>query len=366
MIFSRAVPLGVLLVLAGVPGAVQAFSPYDWTDRSDLAALNRKLCGRVIDHTDNHGCDRRIWSPALCQRRDLYVYVPPGYDPSKRYPFVLWLHGLIHDETMLTKDVVEVFDTAIREGRFPPAIMACPDGSLGGRPGTPHSWFVNSPKGGRFEDFTMTDVWNFMMANYSIAPERDAHSIFGVSSGGGAAFMHGIRYKERFRYVVGFLPMANVRWVDCHGRYRGDFDPNCWGFRETLRPRELVGIYQHYLPVKIRRTVDPIYPRAHAIEGMSLNNPADMILRGELQPGELQMWAGYGGRDELNTDAMVQSFGFYARSKGIEVSLEVDPNGMHSRKTVSALLPQFFDWFARKQFEDRKNKITGIAPRSSP
>lgn len=61
---------------------------------SDIACINSRLQGQVLDFTNNHGADRRIWSPALCQKRDLYVYVPPRYDPKKAYPLFIFLHGL--------------------------------------------------------------------------------------------------------------------------------------------------------------------------------------------------------------------------------------------------------------------------------
>src|SRR5215470_18242601 len=84
--------------------------------------LNLQLHGQVLDFTDNHGADRRIWSPALCERRDLYVYVPPGYDCSHRYPVILWLHGFAADETSFVKSVVQLFDNAIVCGQIPPVI----------------------------------------------------------------------------------------------------------------------------------------------------------------------------------------------------------------------------------------------------
>ena len=55
-------------------------------DLVNLDHLNGKLCGRVVDYTQNHGADRRIYSPILGRPRDLYVYLPPGYDPSVAYP----------------------------------------------------------------------------------------------------------------------------------------------------------------------------------------------------------------------------------------------------------------------------------------
>src|SRR5258707_7497630 len=39
----------------------------------ELEHANRQLHGTLVDYTHNHGADRRLWSWALCQRRDLYV-----------------------------------------------------------------------------------------------------------------------------------------------------------------------------------------------------------------------------------------------------------------------------------------------------
>src|SRR5262245_161381 len=51
-------------------------------DEFDIIALGRRIKGRVIDHTGNHGRDHRIWSRSLHQWRDLYIYLPPGYNPA--------------------------------------------------------------------------------------------------------------------------------------------------------------------------------------------------------------------------------------------------------------------------------------------
>ena len=62
------------------------------------ARANRRLYGQLVDYSRNHGRDNRLWSPALGQKHDMYVYLPPGYDPCQRYPLVLWLHGFAQDE----------------------------------------------------------------------------------------------------------------------------------------------------------------------------------------------------------------------------------------------------------------------------
>src|SRR3954464_7004150 len=59
---------------------------------TNLEKVNCRLQGQILDYTHNHGADRRIPSAILGMPRDLYVYLPPGYDPSQAYPLVLYLH----------------------------------------------------------------------------------------------------------------------------------------------------------------------------------------------------------------------------------------------------------------------------------
>src|SRR5262249_62179408 len=168
---------------------------------------NRKLAGKVIDHTHNHGSDRRIWSNALGEKRDLYVYVPPGYDPCKRYPLAIYLHGFRQDEEGFIEDVVKPFDRAIACGKLPPIIIAAPDGSVHGVTcfTTAGTFFLNSNLG-RFEDFLVDDVYVFLITHYPIRPEPEAHVLLGASMGGHAAFAKAIKYRDRFKVAVAVFP----------------------------------------------------------------------------------------------------------------------------------------------------------------
>src|SRR5262245_22829141 len=127
-----------------------------------LDNTNAKLKGKILDYTSNHGQDHRIYSAALCAKRDLYVYVPPCYDPAKQYPLAFFMHGFAYDEQSFL-EFAEIFDKAMACGQFPPTIIAVPDGSIGGRPTILNggSFYVNS-NAGRFEDYIMDDVWNFV------------------------------------------------------------------------------------------------------------------------------------------------------------------------------------------------------------
>ena len=76
--------------------------------------------------------DARIDSPSLGQKRGLYVYVPPGYDAAKRYPLMIWLHGLAQNAESFLR-VVPAFDREIALGRMPKCVIAAPDGTYRGR-----------------------------------------------------------------------------------------------------------------------------------------------------------------------------------------------------------------------------------------
>ena len=289
--------------LAGPPAVAESLH-----HRNDLDRVNRKLCGKVIDYTNNHGADRRIWSPSLGQKRDLYVYLPPGFDPCRQYPVMLWLHGFTQDEHSFLVHVTAQLDHMIVSGRLPPVIVASPDGSLTGRGSyfSAGSFFVNS-KAGNFEDYVVRDVWSFITQNYPIRPEREAHVIAGVFMGGFSAYNLGIKYQDTFKIIVGIFPPVNLRWVDCHCRYMGNFDPCCWGWRTQLdRGFEVLGRFYGLFTVRVKRVIDPLFGRGpEALAAVSRENPIEMLDTFNVQNGVQDMYIAYAGRDEFNIDAQV-------------------------------------------------------------
>src|SRR2546421_4415452 len=124
----RLCPPAVLCALIMLTGNARRDSLF--TKYPSIQSVNCKLHGRILDFTHNHGSDRRIWSAALCQKRDLYVYLPPGFNPGKKYPLGIFLHGATQDEQFFMHGLVERFDQAIVRGKLPPFIVAVPDGSL--------------------------------------------------------------------------------------------------------------------------------------------------------------------------------------------------------------------------------------------
>src|SRR5207249_1212566 len=148
-------PVVLLAALTAHAPAWNGLRLFTWVR---LERVNGRIQGQVLDFTHNHGADRRIYSPALDARRDLYGYLPPGFDPARQYPLMLVLHGIAQDEQFFLK-VFEDLDCAICCGQLPPMIIAAPDGSLHGSPSLlqPGSFYLNT-RAGRFADYITQDV----------------------------------------------------------------------------------------------------------------------------------------------------------------------------------------------------------------
>jgi hypothetical protein len=345
LVLRRIALLGLLLAALAPTARAGIWCRFGSTPNV-LDRVNSQLKGRVVDYTSNHGKDNRIYSAALDSKRDLYVYLPPGYDPSRQYPLAFFLHGFGYDEQSFL-DFVPTFDDAMARGSFPPVIIAVPDGSISGRATIANggSFYVNS-KAGRFEDYIMQDVWNFVHESYAIRPERDAHIMIGGSMGGYGAYFLGIKHRDRIGVIAAIFPPLNLRYVDCHGRYFSNFDPSCLGWREKISPLAPVARYAGGLiSVRQRRLINPLYGRdPDVISKLAAVNPVEMLDSEGVQPGELQMFVAYVGHDAFNIDAQVESFLYIARSKGFCVSSVYMPEGRHNAKSAKKLVPSILAW----------------------
>jgi S-formylglutathione hydrolase FrmB len=320
-------------------------------DNLRLRWAGHRTCGQILDFTHNHGADNRIWSESLCQKRDIYVYLPPCYDPARQYPVIFLLHGFAQDEKLLLQ-IAPSIDAKIQSGCLPPVIVISIDGTISGDLGlfSSESFYVNG-KRGRFEDYVMCDVWNWAHANFSIRPEREAHVMAGASMGGGAAFNLGLKHRDRIGVAAAIFPPLNIRWLDCHGRYFGKFNPCCWGWRETVdRRRETVARYAlGLIRVPIGRLVTPVFGfDGETVQKMSEENPIEQIDRYGVKNGELAMYVAYAGHDEFNLDTQAESFLYLARQRGIHVDCAFDRWGHHNQRTAYRLLPGTLDWLGQQ------------------
>jgi len=337
----------VLLLPFGLP-APQAWSSSFKKDSSALLRTNNRIRGTLVDYTANHGCDNRLWSRSLAQKRDVYVYLPPCYDKNLSYPFMILMHGFAYDEQSLL-EIIPDLDKAICDKRLPPMIIAIPDGSIKGEPSLnqPGSFFINSDAG-NFEDFILHDVWDLVCKRYSIRSEREAHILGGISMGGFAAYNLGMRYRQTFGVVAAIHPPLNLRWQSIEGLYFEDFDPRFWGWRTKMDHRREVIARFGLAKVRLCDVVEPLFGIGDdALRRLSLENPVELVDRTHLRDGQLAMYVGYGAKDEYNIDAQVESFLYLCKFRGITVHVGYDCDGRHDAATAHRLLPGLFEFLNR-------------------
>ncbi len=335
------VPL-ILVALAASPAHAQLFS---WVNAD---RLNRKLHGELVDHTQNHGQDRRIVSPILGMPRDLYVYLPPGYNPALAYPLIVFLHNADVDEHgFLDPSNLRKLDRMMASGEIPPAVVCAPDGTYSGknRLNSTHSLWVNG-NGGRFEDHLVQEVVPFMMRTYSIRPEREAHAVLGLSAGGFGAMGAALKHRDIFGSVATLAGPLNMRYDDAEGGYSADFNPATYRESTDYDPDAVIArFYGGLLKRRVKRYLGPVYGDGpDALQRIIGDNPADLLATTNLQPGELSLYVNYPGKDNYNFDAQDQSFAWLAAQRGVGVQQAEVPRGRHTLRYLRRTQPQAYRW----------------------
>lgn len=127
-------------------------------------------------------------------RRDVLVYTPPGFDPGRRYPLLVDLIGYTGSGASHTnwrpfgQNLPERLDRLLHQGRIGPMIVALPDcfTAFGG------NQYIDSAGTGPYMSHLVEEVVPFVEAHFPILPGRDHRAVFGKSSGGYGALVHGM------------------------------------------------------------------------------------------------------------------------------------------------------------------------------
>jgi predicted esterase len=127
-----------------------------------------------------------------------YVYLPPGFTTTKRYPVVFLLHGMrgSPSEFLHGADLLDFADSGIAGGTLPPFIgvmpAAGPDGSYNGE------W------AGPWERMLVDDVVPWVDANLPALPGPRGRILAGLSAGGFGALDIGLRHPGLFGTIEGW------------------------------------------------------------------------------------------------------------------------------------------------------------------
>ena len=324
-----------------------------------LASRNRKLVGRIVDFTHNHGADRRFFSPVLGELRDAYVYLPPGYRTDMAYPQLMWMHGAFGDESsFLSGDGIPDLDQGIAEGRVPPLVVVAPDLTYAGEGGLGaiHSLGVNG-LGGPFADYLRHDVPSFLASVASVRTDRDARGIAGLSGGGYAALSFALKYSTDVGAVATLSAPANLRYISRRKRllpflpeesYRRNFSPETFAFRDMFDPDEIGASFFLFLRLRTGRFIDPVYGEDSrlVIDRIRQDNPADLLwFQGKPDP-PLDIYLRYGARDNFNFDAQNESFIALAEQRGVPLTVVRDKCARHLTPYFNRRIDDLMIWIA--------------------
>ncbi len=136
--------------------------------------------------------------------RDLFVYLPPGYDDSdERYPSVYCLTGftgrgkMLLNDNAFTPNLAERLDNLIDAGTIQPMIAVMPDcfTYFGG------SQYINSTATGNYEDYLTGEIVAYVDENFRTINDRDSRAVMGKSSGGYGALIMGMRHADTFGLI---------------------------------------------------------------------------------------------------------------------------------------------------------------------
>jgi S-formylglutathione hydrolase FrmB len=179
------------------------------------------------------------------------VYLPPGYDASKRsYPILYLLHGYSDDETGWIQygEVNRIADDSFVNGGAAPCIIVMPDGKV--------SWYINSFDGeDPWEDMFVQEFIPFIEGKFRTRNSKAFRSIAGLSMGGNGALLLSMRHPDLFSSCVALSAATftdeEILKNDVYERYFGDI----YGPKPTV---EVTDYWKKYSPLHLLDMIDPV------------------------------------------------------------------------------------------------------------
>ena len=150
--------------------------------------------------------------------RDVFVYLPPGYDrdTSRRYPVVYLLHGYFltnaywvgaGSQGFASIDVPGAMDRDIAAGKSRPMILVMPDGHSK----YDGSMYSSSVTSGDWESYIADDLVGYIDSHYRTIADRASRGLAGHSMGGYGTIRIGMKRPDAFSslYILSACCLMN-------------------------------------------------------------------------------------------------------------------------------------------------------------
>ena len=288
-------------------------------------------------------------------RRDVAVYLPPRYDPTKRYPAAYGIVGYTGTGRMLLnvdplgEDLKAKLDRLIRTGKMGPMIVPMVDcfTRVGG------NQYINSSATGRYDDYLRKELVPFVESKYRVG----RRGIWGKSSGGYGAIVQGMLHPETW------LALADHSGDSCFELcYIMDFAKALAAFREHGGPARWLRWYWRQ-PNRRRTEFYPVLntlgmaahysPNPRSPE-MGIDFPFD-LRTGEWRPDVWERWRAW---DPVNmVDRCARSLR-RMRFVYIDCGTKDEYNLIWGARTLHAKLQRFRIKHVYKEFDDGHLNIT--------
>jgi len=250
-------------------------------------------CGRVelVRHESTCLAGNPLGDPTA---REIAVYLPAGYDGGEgRYPVLYDLAGFTGSGLKriswsgFSENVPERLDRLIGTGVMAPAIVVLPDcfTRLGG------NQYIDSSAVGPWATYLTEELVPWIDGRYRTLPGREHRGVYGKSSGGYGALVHGMLHPETWGgvachsgdmyFLYGYLPDFPLL-VDVLARHEGSVEKF---LAEIERKQKHAGREIHALmTIAMAATYDPD-PDAP----LGFHLPIDLET-GELDPERWARW----------------------------------------------------------------------------
>lgn len=182
-----------LLLLVGAAHSGVAQDPAPPVSLEDLAKQQLKGAMRA----------EAFESRALGRKAPFLVYLPPGHDdaPGRRFPLLLFLHGLFEDRhRWVSRAGPQIIEAEILAGRMPPAVVAVPEGGTG-------LWLDARAGRDRYRTFLVEDFLPHLEKEFRVDDARATRWVLGVSMGGSGALALAFARPDLFGAVAAHDPM---------------------------------------------------------------------------------------------------------------------------------------------------------------
>jgi enterochelin esterase-like enzyme len=127
-------------------------------------------------HTAGTFAAYQVWCPTAGQYLDVQVYLPPGYDPAKRYPVVYWLPGSDSSALSVATTLQPRINAAIAGG-MKPAIWVVPEAGL-------QSYYLDNVSGSHKMATKMADLYRIVPTRVLTFDDPAWRFMAGFSMGG--------------------------------------------------------------------------------------------------------------------------------------------------------------------------------------